>query len=99
MKKIFLLVFILATGASFAQYGAPRVLEVRTTVDGKTNYTGVLSVAGTQSFDPNTGVLSLVIDAATNTFAASGALTLSLDRKSTRLNSSHEWISRMPSSA
>ena len=23
----------------------------------------------------------------------------SLDRKSTRLNSSHEWISRMPSSA
>ena len=77
MKKIFLLVFILATGASFAQYGAPRVLEVRTTVDGKTNYTGVLSVAGTQSFDPNTGVLSLVIDAATNTFAASGALTLS----------------------
>ena len=25
--------------------------------------------------------------------------TYSLDRKSTRLNSSHEWISRMPSSA
>ena len=25
--------------------------------------------------------------------------TLDLDRKSTRLNSSHEWISRMPSSA
>ena len=25
--------------------------------------------------------------------------TLNLDRKSTRLNSSHEWISRMPSSA
>ena len=24
---------------------------------------------------------------------------VSLDRKSTRLNSSHEWISRMPSSA
>ena len=24
---------------------------------------------------------------------------LSVDRKSTRLNSSHEWISRMPSSA
>ena len=24
---------------------------------------------------------------------------LKLDRKSTRLNSSHEWISRMPSSA
>ena len=24
---------------------------------------------------------------------------ISLDRKSTRLNSSHEWISRMPSSA
>ena len=27
------------------------------------------------------------------------ALPPSLDRKSTRLNSSHEWISRMPSSA
>ena len=25
--------------------------------------------------------------------------TVGLDRKSTRLNSSHEWISRMPSSA
>ena len=25
--------------------------------------------------------------------------TLEVDRKSTRLNSSHEWISRMPSSA
>ena len=28
-----------------------------------------------------------------------GHITLELDRKSTRLNSSHEWISRMPSSA
>ena len=27
------------------------------------------------------------------------AMTLGQDRKSTRLNSSHEWISRMPSSA
>ena len=26
-------------------------------------------------------------------------LTIKVDRKSTRLNSSHEWISRMPSSA
>ena len=26
-------------------------------------------------------------------------IMLSIDRKSTRLNSSHEWISRMPSSA
>ena len=32
--------------------------------------------------------------------AFDGLLVLpSLDRKSTRLNSSHEWISRMPSSA
>ena len=28
-----------------------------------------------------------------------GTSVLTLDRKSTRLNSSHEWISRMPSSA
>ena len=27
------------------------------------------------------------------------ALSVEVDRKSTRLNSSHEWISRMPSSA
>ena len=27
------------------------------------------------------------------------AMSSTLDRKSTRLNSSHEWISRMPSSA
>ena len=32
-------------------------------------------------------------------FLAAGALAYTLDRKSTRLNSSHEWISRMPSSA
>ena len=31
--------------------------------------------------------------------AASLVAAASLDRKSTRLNSSHEWISRMPSSA
>ena len=31
--------------------------------------------------------------------AASGAVAGLVDRKSTRLNSSHEWISRMPSSA
>ena len=31
--------------------------------------------------------------------AAGALLALGLDRKSTRLNSSHEWISRMPSSA
>ena len=30
---------------------------------------------------------------------AAGSLATRLDRKSTRLNSSHEWISRMPSSA
>ena len=31
--------------------------------------------------------------------AAAGSGKTSVDRKSTRLNSSHEWISRMPSSA
>ena len=32
-------------------------------------------------------------------FVAAEFLGEQLDRKSTRLNSSHEWISRMPSSA
>ena len=31
--------------------------------------------------------------------ATPGVLNKDVDRKSTRLNSSHEWISRMPSSA
>ena len=34
-----------------------------------------------------------------NVVSAKGNVSLSIDRKSTRLNSSHEWISRMPSSA
>ena len=32
-------------------------------------------------------------------FVSGTSYTTTLDRKSTRLNSSHEWISRMPSSA
>ena len=32
-------------------------------------------------------------------FDYSGTQACRIDRKSTRLNSSHEWISRMPSSA
>ena len=36
---------------------------------------------------------------AAQTAAADAAKTAFEDRKSTRLNSSHEWISRMPSSA
>ena len=32
-------------------------------------------------------------------FMNAGAYVTGSDRKSTRLNSSHEWISRMPSSA
>ena len=38
----------------------------------------------------------IVISASHNPFDDNG---IKLDRKSTRLNSSHEWISRMPSSA
>ena len=37
------------------------------------------------------------LSGATVTHVANGYYTI--DRKSTRLNSSHEWISRMPSSA
>ena len=35
----------------------------------------------------------------TSRVACETMVTTGLDRKSTRLNSSHEWISRMPSSA
>ena len=46
-------------------------------------------------------VLSLSVTTANNTSSPiTGSLNLTVrDRKSTRLNSSHEWISRMPSSA
>ena len=56
-----------------------------------------------------TGMPAGLMDAVKRTAALSGGLTLeslravitmsARDRKSTRLNSSHEWISRMPSSA
>ena len=43
---------------------------------------------------------ALYIVATCERLAALGVLALAIeDRKSTRLNSSHEWISRMPSSA
>ena len=43
----------------------------------------------------------LIIDYEANTdkLVRLGDVVDQLDRKSTRLNSSHEWISRMPSSA
>ena len=46
------------------------------------------------------GLLEQSLQIAPLFFAAHGvALAMRIDRKSTRLNSSHEWISRMPSSA
>ena len=41
----------------------------------------------------------LVVSMAQQLCDAMGVLPAQIDRKSTRLNSSHEWISRMPSSA
>ena len=38
-------------------------------------------------------------DLGVNPASDGGVIRVNLDRKSTRLNSSHEWISRMPSSA
>ena len=45
-------------------------------------------------YNPKTGVVS-------KTFPGAGKVSLNIgkDRKSTRLNSSHEFVSRMPSSA
>ena len=43
--------------------------------------------------------ISIVKKNATAKFDETIELHLRTDRKSTRLNSSHEWISRMPSSA
>ena len=51
------------------------------------NTTLTQGVSGTITFPASAGTLALQAD------------TTYIDRKSTRLNSSHEWISRMPSSA
>ena len=43
--------------------------------------------------------ISMFVAGAYGYIAQTGWLPFAKDRKSTRLNSSHEWISRMPSSA
>ena len=53
------------------------------------SYAGLLA-----KMDPT--FIATVFTASAATF---GINTMKKDRKSTRLNSSHEWISRMPSSA
>ena len=68
-----------------------------------------LDFAGQRRAAPAAGLLLLLVGAIAAFFtftdfeAARAALTQQhsekKDRKSTRLNSSHEWISRMPSSA
>ena len=74
---------------------------------------GILSRQDVLDFmvrDPNnpSSIASCLTSARENARAVRGTLTTEvwetqnttwLDRKSTRLNSSHEWISRMPSSA
>ena len=52
--------------------------------------------SGKTDNQPVAGVLIVVTD---STGAEVGRAKTDEDRKSTRLNSSHEWISRMPSSA
>ena len=44
-------------------------------------------------------VRAVIITTSSQNFTSGNDLFDFLDRKSTRLNSSHEWISRMPSSA
>mgnify|MGYP000977678789 CR=1 FL=1 len=74
-------------------------------------FMGIAMLSGMRSKDPNTQVGACIVDPEHKilsmgyngfplgcsddefTWAREG------DRKSTRLNSSHEWISRMPSSA
>ena len=51
-----------------------------------------------KSLTGKAGGMTIVIPESGN-FQIEGNYAVVLDRKSTRLNSSHEWISRMPSSA
>ena len=84
------------------QFGAGPSAEQMLSVSG-TNLTGDLSVsAGTDyevSVTTGSGFASTATLTPTAGSVAQTTLYVRLDRKSTRLNSSHEWISRMPSSA
>ena len=51
------------------------------------------------AFDASDEIGAMVITGSEKAFAAGADIGAMADRKSTRLNSSHEWISRMPSSA
>ena len=68
------------------------LVKLTTGTDGKAEVTLPTDVA-----DP---AIFVVIDVPDATYAAGNKVNVEpLDRKSTRLNSSHEFVSRMPSSA
>ena len=48
---------------------------------------------------PSPGSTDSITEGTTNLYYTAARASAAADRKSTRLNSSHEWISRMPSSA
>ena len=79
------------------------LLKIRAQVDGANNIVSLNR--GLQSVETTAKGVTTAMRGMTGAAAGlSGALgtlapLLSVDRKSTRLNSSHEWISRMPSSA
>ena len=60
---------------------------------------GACAVAGVASVYPASQVCLSGGFATPGPLVGAAALVPAIDRKSTRLNSSHEWISRMPSSA
>ena len=60
----------------------------------------VISVRGGVLYQQTVGINPILsTNAPTDGFLTSTTPYRAIDRKSTRLNSSHEWISRMPSSA
>ena len=77
---------------------AKRITEERNTMFNWRAALAAFATWGTLGLVPDTAMAEPAIKAITSTQQAGGEV-VRIDRKSTRLNSSHEWISRMPSSA
>ena len=104
MKLKFLsLVFIISTFSTFAQKDNRTDARWTPLFDGKT-LKGFKQLGGKALYEVKNGeIVGTTVKDTPNSFLATeqdyGDFILELDRKSTRLNSSHRNTSRMPSSA
>ena len=84
--------------AIYEQLNAPQKLAVDT-IEGPVMVIAGPGTGKTQILGARIGKILLETDTAPENILCLTYTDAGADRKSTRLNSSHEWISRMPSSA